>query len=220
MDNRIRILIADDHELYVDGIKGFFKSNQIYAVVGEAFNGEELVRKANELKPHIVLTDLRMPLLDGSKAVAKITKNDESVKCVILTNYENDISIIEALEAGAIGYITKNMPKTELFTALEQVSRGYPYYCTTTNTKMIRLLGRSQFNPHRNEKNKTFSDRERQIIHLICEEKTTEEIAEQLFMSRRTVENNKARIFKRMEVKTSVGMAIYAIKMGLYVLGE
>jgi DNA-binding NarL/FixJ family response regulator len=210
MKNKIRVLIADDHELYIDGLKGFFKDNAIYTIVGEAYNGQELVDKAADLQPHIVLTDLRMPLLDGSSAIHLITKANLSVKCIVLTNYENDMSIIEALEAGAIGYITKNMPKAELFTALDQVSRGYPYYCTTTNTKMIKLLARSQFNPHKHEKKKTFSERE----------KTNEEIATQLFMSRRTVENNKARLFKRMEVKTSVGMAIYAIKMGLYVLGE
>lgn len=220
MKNKIRVLIADDHELYIDGLKGFFKDNAIYTIVGEAYNGQELVDKAADLQPHIVLTDLRMPLLDGSSAIRLISKANLSVKCIVLTNYENDMSIIEALEAGAIGYITKNMPKAELFTALDQVSRGYPYYCTTTNTKMIKLLARSQFNPHKHEKKKTFSERERQIIRLICEEKTNEEIATQLFMSRRTVENNKARLFKRMEVKTSVGMAIYAIKMGLYVLGE
>jgi DNA-binding NarL/FixJ family response regulator len=220
MKNKIRVLIADDHELYIDGLKGFFNDNPIYTIVGESYNGQELVDKAADLKPHIVLTDLRMPLLDGSSAIYLITKASPAIKCIVLTNYENDMSIIEALEAGAIGYITKNMPKAELFTALDQVSRGYPYYCTTTNTKMIKLLGRSEFNPHKHEKKKTFTDRERQIIHLICKEKTNEEIAAQLFMSKRTVENTKARLFKRMEVKTSVGMAIYAIKMGLFVLGE
>ncbi|MFX5603024.1 response regulator transcription factor, partial [Acinetobacter baumannii] len=81
--------------------------------------------KASDLQPHIVLTDLRMPLLDGSSAIRLISKANLSVKCIVLTNYENDMSIIEALEAGAIGYITKNMPKAELFTALDQVSRGY-----------------------------------------------------------------------------------------------
>lgn len=143
MDNQIRILIADDHELYLEGIKGFFSDNEMYHIVGEASNGEELVKKAKTLDPQIILTDLRMPLLEGSIAIEKIIQWNPSIKCVVLTNYENDVSIIEALEAGAIGYITKNMPKSELFTALDQVCKGYPYYCRTTNTKMIRLLGRS-----------------------------------------------------------------------------
>lgn len=220
MNSQIRILIADDHELYLEGIKGFFMKNEVYHIVGEASNGEELVRKAKTLDPHVILTDLRMPLLEGSLAIEKIIQWKPSVKCVVLTNYENDISIIEALEAGAIGYITKNMPKSELFTALEQVCKGYPYYCRTTNTKMIRLLGRSHFNPYKHEQSIIFSDQELKIIHMICLEKTNEEIAKNLCLSRRTIENNRALIYKKMQVKTSAGVAIYSLKHGLFSFEE
>lgn len=220
MNSQIRILIADDHELYLEGIKGFFRNNEVYHIVGEASNGEELVRKAKLLDPHVILTDLRMPLLEGSLAIEKIIRWKPSIKCVVLTNYENDVSIIEALEAGAIGYITKNMPKYELFTALEQVCKGYPYYCRTTNTKMIRLLGRSHFNPYRYDQSITFTDLELKIIHMICLEKTNEEIAKILFLSRRTIENNRALIYKKMQVRTSAGVAIYALKQGLFSFEE
>ncbi len=220
MDSQIRILIADDHELYLEGIKGFFRNNEVYHIVGEASNGEELVRKAKLLDPHVILTDLRMPLLEGSLAIEKIIQWKPSIKCVVLTNYENDVSIIEALEAGAIGYITKNMPKSELFTALEQVCKGYPYYCRTTNTKMIRLLGRSHFNPYKYDQSIIFSDLELKIIHLICLEKTNDEIAKILFLSRRTIENNRALIYKKMQVRTSAGVAIYALKQGLFSFDE
>jgi DNA-binding NarL/FixJ family response regulator len=220
MDSQIRILIADDHELYLEGIKGFFMNNEVYHIVGEASNGEELVRKAKTLDPHVILTDLRMPLLEGSLAIEKIIQWKPSVKCVVLTNYENDVSIIEALEAGAIGYITKNMPKSELFTALEQVCKGYPYYCRTTNTKMIRLLGRSHFNPYKYEQSIVFSELELKIVHMICLEKTNEEIAKILCLSRRTIENNRAQIYKKMQVKTSAGVAIYALKQGLFSFDE
>jgi DNA-binding NarL/FixJ family response regulator len=220
MDSQIRILIADDHELYLEGIQGFFRNNEVYHIVGEASNGEELVRKAKLLDPHVILTDLRMPLLEGSLAIEKIIRWKPSIKCVVLTNYENDVSIIEALEAGAIGYITKNMPKSELFTALEQVCKGYPYYCRTTNTKMIRLLGRSHFNPYRYDQSIIFTDLELKIIHMICLEKTNEEIAQLLFLSRRTIENNRALIYKKMQVRTSAGVAIYALKQGLFSFEE
>ncbi|MBW0178992.1 response regulator transcription factor [Sediminibacterium sp.] len=220
MDNQIRILIADDHELYLEGIKGFFSDNEMYHIVGEASNGEELVKKAKTLDPQIILTDLRMPLLEGSIAIEKIIQWNPSIKCVVLTNYENDVSIIEALEAGAIGYITKNMPKAELFTALDQVCKGYPYYCRTTNTKMIRLLGRSHFNPYKHKQSINFSELELKIIHMICHEKTNQEIAEMLFLSRRTIENNRALIYKKMQVRTSAGVAIYALKQGLFSFNE
>lgn len=219
-ENSINILIADDHELYIDGLKGFFDNNDIYRIMGEAYNGEQLVRLAKELKPHIILTDLRMPLLNGAKAIKEIVQVLPEVKCVVLTNYENDLSIIEALEAGAKGYITKNMPKKELFTALDQVSRGYPYFCMTTNAKMVRLLGKSRFNPYFTQQQAEFNDQERKIIHRICKEKTNREIAEELFLSIRTVENNRARIYKKMEVKTSAGVAVYAIKHAMLATDE
>lgn len=220
MANKIRILIADDHEIYRDGIKGFFNDSDLYEVVGAAANGLELVNKALSLYPDIVLTDLRMPLLEGSEAIRRITAWKPDVKCIVLTNYENDVSIIDALEAGAIGYITKNMPKSELFTALHQASQGYPYYCLTTNTKMIRLLGRSHFNPYKEEKSVTFIDEDLKIIHLICLEKTNDEIAAILKRSRRTIENKRARIYHKMQVRTSAGVAIYALKHGLFVYDE
>ncbi len=220
MVNKIRILIADDHEIYRDGIKGFFNDSDLYEVIGAAANGLELVNKALSLHPDIVLTDLRMPLLEGSEAIRRITAWKPDVKCIVLTNYENDVSIIDALEAGAIGYITKNMPKSELFTALQQASNGYPYYCLTTNTKMIRLLGRSHFNPYKEEKSVTFIDEELKIIHLICLEKTNDEIAAILRRSRRTIENKRARIYHKMQVRTSAGVAIYALKHGLFVFDE
>ena len=220
MDSQIRILIADDHELYLEGIKGFFKENDVYRIIGEASNGEELIRKAKTLDPQVILTDLRMPLMEGSLAVEKIIHWNPSIKCIVLTNYENDVSIIEALEAGAVGYITKNMPKLELFTALDQVCKGYPYYCRTTNTKMIRLLGRSHFNPYKHVQSIVFSELELKIIHMICLEKTNQEIAKALFLSRRTIENNRAQIYKKMQVKTSAGVAIYALKHGLFAFTE
>lgn len=220
MANKIRVLIADDHEIYRDGIQGFFNNSDVYEVVGAAVNGLELVNKAISLHPDIILTDLRMPLLEGSEAIRRILAWKPDVRCIVLTNYENDVSIIEALEAGAIGYITKNMPKSELFTALDQASNGYPYYCLTTNTKMIRLLSRSHFNPYKGERSVTFTDEELKIIHLICLEKTNDEIGISLKRSKRTIENKRARIYHKMQVKTSAGVAVYALKKGLFVFDE
>lgn len=220
MKHRITILIADDHELYVDGIKGFFKDHPIYTIVGEAFNGEDLVRKAELLLPHIVLTDLKMPIMNGSQAIIKILSNHPQIHCIVLTNYENDISIVRALEAGAKGYLTKNMPKHELFNALEQVCKGYPYYCKTTNTKLIRLISHSSYNPYKEVKIPVFTAIEMKIIEMICQEKSNHEMAISLCKGRRTIENIRARIYDKMEIKSAAGLAIYAIKQGLYTYDE
>lgn len=215
-NRKIKILIADDHELYLDGLKSFLAGSDIYEVVGEAQNGEELVRLSLQLRPRIVLTDLRMPVMTGAVAIRKLLKASPEIKCMILTSYDNEYSIVEALEAGAVGYITKNMAKKELFEALNQVSRGLPYFCRTTTTKMVRLIAKSHFNPFIKEKQLLFTETEKKIIHMVCEEKNNQEISNKLCMSIRTVENNRARILKKMHVKTSAGVAIYAIKHGLF----
>lgn len=217
-NHKIKILIADDHELYLDGLKGFFAGNEIYEVVGEAANGEELVRLSSLLQPQIILSDLKMPVMSGAAAIQLLLKENPAIKCMVLTSYDNEHSIVEALEAGAIGYITKNMAKKELFESLTQVSRGLPYFCRSTSAKMVRLVSRSHFNPYIKEKQLLFSETEKKIIHLICEDKSNQEISERLFMSIRTVENNRSRILKKMNVKTAAGVAIYAIKHGMYLL--
>ncbi|MES2003009.1 MAG: response regulator transcription factor [Bacteroidota bacterium] len=218
--NKIRILIADDHELYLDGLHALLKDHPLYEIIGQACNGEELVSKAVSLKPQLVLTDLKMPLLSGAAAIHQMLQVNPQLACMVLTSYENDLSIIEALEAGARGYMTKNIPKKDLFAALDQVIRGYPYYCYTTSTKMVRLIGRSRFNPYNTLQRTAFSETENKIIHLVCEEKDNKEIADLLFMSIRTVENNRSRILKKMNVKTTAGVAIYAIKNGMYFLED
>lgn len=218
--HKIKLLIADDHDLYLDGLKNFLDGNSVYEVVGEAVNGEDLVRKAINLAPHVILTDLRMPQMSGAAAIKQIVTDNSSVRCLVLTNYDNEYSIVEALEAGAIGYITKNMPKEELIEALDQVSRGHPYYCQTTSTKMIRLLAKSNFDPYIRQRQSQFSETEKTIIRLVCQEMSNLEISQALFMSIRTIENNRSRIMKKMNVKTAAGVAIYAIKNDLFFLKD
>jgi DNA-binding NarL/FixJ family response regulator len=217
---KIKVLVADDHDLYLDGLRGFFAGNEVYEIVEEASNGEELVAKAARFKPHIVLTDLNMPLMSGTQAIRTLLKENPKQACLVLTNYENDFSIIEALEAGARGYITKNMAKRELFTALDSICAGQNYYCRNTSGKLARLLGKSNFNLQMPLKKRMFSDTERRIIQLICEEKESREIAELLFMSVRTVDNNRARILRKMNVRSSTGIVVYAIKNGMYLLDK
>ncbi|MBN8719562.1 MAG: response regulator transcription factor [Sediminibacterium magnilacihabitans] len=212
----IKVIIADDHEIYVGGLKAFFNDQDVYEVVDEAYNGEELVRKVKTHLPHIVITDLRMPILSGARAVEEIKRISPPTHCLVLSSYDNDLSIIEALQAGANGYITKNMPQKDLFTALDQLIKGYPYFCLTTNTKMLRLLSKSSFNPYATAPNPQFTDIELKIIRMICEEKTNPEMAFDLCLSIRTIENNRARVYEKLNVRSPAGVVIYAIRNGLY----
>lgn len=209
-------MLADDHELYLDGLKNLFKNQQRYNIVGTARNGKDLIQLAESLHPQILLTDLRMPVVDGTSAIRKLKEKIPALQCLVLTGYDNEHYLLDALEAGAMGYINKQMPKELLFEALDQVSRGLPYFCNSTTKKMIKLMSKSAYNPFKKEVSDKFSTTERNIILLLCEELSNQEIANRLYLSSRTVENNRSRILKKMGVKSTVGIAIYAIKHGMY----
>lgn len=219
-DLPLKILLADDHEFYLEGLKGFFSNQQLYEIVGQAYNGKELVQLHEQLLPHIVLTDLRMPVMDGATAIREMLKLNPDLRCIVLTSYDTEHFIVDAMEAGALGYITKHMPRVELFEALDQVSRGFPYFCSSTSLKLTRLLGKSPFDPFKKKQQAVFTPIEKKIIQLICEDRSNVEIAALLCMSIRTIENNRSRIFRKMNVKTTAGVAVYAIKHLIYFLEE
>ena len=212
----IKIIIADDHEIYRDGLQSLFESNTKYEVIAQCHDGEHLLRAVNTHIPDIVLTDLKMPILSGVEAIRILHKEHPEIRCLALSTFDNEFMIVDALEAGAIGYITKSMPKKELFEAIDSVYRNIPYYCKSTSHKLARMIAGSYFNPYSKEKKGLYSDLEKQVIRLICEDKSCQEMAEALFMSYRTVENHRAKIFKKMNVKTTAGVAIYAVKHSLY----
>src|SRR5437879_637298 len=127
--NRINIIIADDHEIYRDGLADAINENQRYKVVDSCLNGEQLVNSVRIYQPDIVLTDLKMPVMTGGEAIAKITDQFPAVRSLVLSNFDNEYQIIKAMNAGAMGYIQKSSPKAEIFEAIELVYKGEEYYC-------------------------------------------------------------------------------------------
>lgn len=216
----IKIIIADDHEIFRDGLAFTIQDNPKYEILASCVDGNQLIAITNQLKPDIVLTDLKMPILSGVDAIRKIHKAHPEISCLALSTFDNEYMIVEALEAGAMGYITKNMPKKQLFEAIESVHRSIPYYCRTTSQKLARMIGSSFFNPYAQDRKGLFNDAEKAIIRLICEDKTCKEIADELVMSTRTVENHRSKIFRKMNVQTTAGVAIYAVKHALYFYEE
>ena len=213
---KISVIIADDHDVYRDGLLMLLSKDTMINVAGDAANGKQLVRLYKELRPDIVLTDLRMPELDGITAIREIMQLQPGAKIIALSTFDSDTMVTDALEAGAMGYIVKNAERGEITEAIRMVYTGNPYYCKTTSNRLIRLIAKSDFNPYKVPGLKLFSDKEREIIKLICEEKTSKEIGEALYMSPRTVEGHRTRILEKMNVKTTAGIAIYALKNGLY----
>jgi len=216
----ITVLIADDHDIYRDGLFMLLSKDPLIRVVGDAANGKQLLRLYKEFQPDIVLTDLRMPELDGISAIREMATLKKDAKIIALSTFDSDTMVTDALEAGAMGYIVKNAGRGEITEAIRMVYAGNPYYCKTTSSRLIRLIARSDFNPYNLNSPKLFTEKEKEIIKLICEEKTSKEIGDALFMSPRTVEGHRTKILEKMNVKTTAGIAIYALKNGLYHLGD
>ena len=214
---KIKVIIADDHDLYRAGLQMLLADDNEIEVIAEARNGRELIQYANQHSPDVIVTDLVMPGIDGVQAIKEIHKT--GIKRIIaLSTFDSEHLIVEALEAGALGYILKNAQNGEIIEAIKTINDYVPYYCKSTNSRLAKMISKSKFNPYTKESLDLFSEKEKEIIRLICEEKSSEEIGKILFMSKRTVDGIRAKILVKMNVKTSAGVAIYAIKNSIYFL--
>lgn len=215
-DNPYRIIIADDHALFRDGLRMLLERDPSLKVIAEARDGNELISLARQLSPDVVLTDLVMPGLGGIEAIRSIMALPQPSCCIALSTFNNELMVVEAMEAGAKGYIIKNAEKGEIEYAIKLVSKGFPYFCKSTTAKVANLIIKSPVNPYNKTILPVFSNREKDIIRLICQEKTSEEIADILCLGVKTVNAERARILEKMNVKTTVGVVIYAIKNLLF----
>lgn len=211
----IKLLIADDHEIFRDGFKVMLSKYPDIILVGEAENGKELIELANELKPDVVITDIKMPIMDGIEATRKIAEKFPQMGIIGLSMFDEDDLIIDMLEAGAKGYLIKNAGKEQIIEAIKTVYNNDPYYCKTTSNKLTQMIAASRFNPYKKTTKPEFSKREQEIIGLICQEFSNKEISDKLFLSIRTVEGHRLKILEKMGVKNTVGLVVYAIKNNL-----
>ena len=216
MELKIHLMIADDHEVYRDGLKSLLEKSPDLEVIGEASNGSELVALCLKRLPDIILTDIMMPEMDGIEATSIITKQFPTVRVIALSMFNEDSLILDMLNAGALGYLIKNAHKTEILEAIHSVNKNYPYYCKSTSIKLARAIGSAVTIRQKQKEKASFSPKELEIIKFICEEKTSKEMADELHLSSRTVEEYRQRIKDKMEVKGTTGIVIYAIQHQLY----
>ncbi|MCW3109635.1 MAG: two component transcriptional regulator, LuxR family [Segetibacter sp.] len=208
----ITVAIADDHKIFRDGLRILFKKEGNIELVGEAANGKELLEIVKKTRPDIVITDIVMPEMNGITAVKQILELYPETGIIGLSMVDDDDLLIEIFEAGALGYLLKNAEKEEILEAINCVINGVPYYSSSISGHLIKLISESKFNPYKGKKVEVFNDIEQQIVSLICQEKTSKEIGEILHYSIRTIEWYRVRIMEKMQVKTTTGIVIYAIK--------
>lgn len=211
----IKLLIADDHEIFRDGLKLMLTKYTDIILCGEAENGRELAELAGSLKPDVIITDIKMPVMDGIEATKKIIGMMPDTGIIGLSMFDEDDLIIDMLEAGAKGYLLKNADKEQITEAIRTVYNNDPYYCRSTSRKLTAMIAGSKFNPYRKKPKVEFSEREKEIIGLVCKEYTSKEIADKLFLSVRTLEGLRLKILEKMSVKNTVGLVVYAMKNGL-----
>jgi DNA-binding NarL/FixJ family response regulator len=210
----ITVVIADDHEIFRDGFKAMAKKFPEIKVIGEAQHGQELIEVVEKLNPDVILTDIKMPKMDGIEATRYLAKLKMNV--IALSMFDEDNLIMDMLEAGAKGYLLKNADKKEIIQAILTVHKGKNFYCKDTSDKLLKMIAKSNFNPYTKIKRPQFKDRELEVIRLICDQLSTKEIGEKLNLSARTIEGYREKILEKMEVHNTAGIVVYAIKAGIY----
>jgi DNA-binding NarL/FixJ family response regulator len=213
----IRIILADDHEIFRDGFRVMLRKQPSIILEGEAANGEELVKLAHELNPDVIITDIKMPKLDGIKATKQLMSELPHIGVIALSMFDEENLIVDMLEAGAKGYLLKNAHKNEIIAAVEAVAKDQTYFCEHTSQKLTKLLATSNYNPYKKIKPQ-FTENELAVMRLICEELSNKEIAEALHLSVRTIEGYRDRIQDKIQSRNTAGIVVYAIKHKIYQL--
>jgi two-component system response regulator NreC len=211
MTSKIRILLADDHTLLRNGISAILEDEPDMAVVGEADNGREAVRLADQLKPNVVLIDIAMPLLNGLEATRQIKHEHPEISVLVLTMYDNEEYFRKMLEVGASGYIIKRAAATELVSAIRAVYHGE----AVLSPAITRLLLEDYLN-HDSHTEKddpsALSSREREVLQLIAEGRTSREIAEILNLSVKTVQSHRTNLMQKLDLHDRGDLIKYAIQ--------
>jgi DNA-binding NarL/FixJ family response regulator len=214
---RLRILVADDHELVRRGIRGLLRARRGWTVVGEAMNGREAVEKAEKLKPDVGILDISMPDLDGLQATRRIRQAIPTTEVVVLTMHESDQMVRRVLEAGALGYVLKSDLATHLVKAVEYVSAGKPFLTPRVSDIVLKgfLKTGNPSDPTEHSRVRP-TPREVEIIRLVAEGKTNKEIAAELGITVRTVETHRAKIMLKLGLHSLAELIHYAIRHKIF----
>jgi RNA polymerase sigma factor (sigma-70 family) len=211
----LRLLLADDHTIVRHGLRKILEESREWRVVAEAGDGREAVRLAGELQPDVAILDIGMPMLNGIEATRQIARRAPDVRVLILSMHSDEAYIIQALQAGARGYLLKDTADAELIDAVMAVTRGKSFFSPAVAKVMLDDYVRRLQERGISDRYDTLSEREREIFQLIVEGRTNKEIAELLGVSPSTIETHRAHIMEKLDVHSAVEMVLYAVRKGI-----
>lgn len=210
-----RLLIADDHTIFRAGLRALFTAQPDLEVIGEVDNGKDAVRRAGELMPDLIVSDISMPKCNGTEAIRDIKRRYPEIKVLVLTVHKTEEYIHAALDAGADGYVLKDDSQETLMDAIRSIASGNVYLTPGVCSDVVRgylgQLGTSNFTPSW----ETLTHRERQVLKLVAEGYRNKDIAQYLSISLKTVEKHRSNLMKKLDLHHTSGITAYAIDHGL-----
>ncbi|HEX5171319.1 MAG TPA: response regulator transcription factor [Cyclobacteriaceae bacterium] len=218
MSDKINIVLADDHVLVRNGIKAMLESDPAIQVIGEAGNGLEALEIAARVRPHLLILDIRMPEMTGLEAAAKLQSVAPGTKAVILSMHDSEEYVLQALDAGAYGYLLKDTDKNEFIKALKQIHGGSKYFSgAVSNVLANRLLNAKPSATVAVETHDPYNltRREKEILQMVIDGKQNKQIADALGKSVRTIETHRFNIMKKLNVNNAIDMVNKAVKENL-----
>ena len=215
----IRVLLVDDHAILRDGLRAMLALSPDIQVVGEASDGREALTAVERLAPQVVIMDMAMPGMDGLEATRRIVKQSPETKVLVLSQHDNERYILPVLRAGAMGYVLKRSVGAELVTAIRAAQRG-ECFVPPSIAKVLLQNYRAQEQPELTVGGADLTEREKEILRLVAEGRTSQEIAELLSLSKKTVMCHRANIYQKLGTHNRTELIKYAVRLGLIELNS
>lgn len=210
-DQAIRVLLVDDHQMVRQGLIYFLTTQPNIEIAGEAQNGLEAILAADKLKPHVILMDLVMPEMDGLEAIRRIREQNPEIAIIVLSSFIDDNRVITAIQAGAMGYVMKDISPRELATAIRTVANGAVYLQPQAASSLAQGL-RTEANPDRPISLASLTDREYEVLCLVARGLSNQEIADQLCITVKTVKAHVSSILSKLNLESRIQAALYALQ--------
>ena len=210
----VTVLLADDHPIVRHGMKNLLEAEPDFTIVGEAENGQQAINLAEQLKPDIIIVDMMMPILNGLEVIERVTQRLPETRCIVLSLQSGDPYVVQALKAGAVGYVLKDSAPNELVQAIREVLSEHRYLSPQLSERLINIyidkIESGSLDPYQ-----TLTGRERELLQLRAEGYTNKEIADLLSISPRTVEQHRQSMMYKMAFKNQTELIRFALKRGI-----